>query len=130
VSSSDVTDLISDSIVSFKTEIQGMIREALFPTQEGRSQGHVVSDLPEHAETKDDVVDLDDQDDSVSFCGDPAPKHAWSKERAVTSEQNHSSFTLPQYSSPTDQSHEKSESTTNNDNSTEEGGGSSASLLE
>jgi hypothetical protein len=29
----------------------------------------VVSDLPEHAETEDDVVDLDDQDDSVSFCG-------------------------------------------------------------
>ena len=69
VSRSDVMDLISDSIASFKTEIQGMIREALFPTQEGRSQDHVVSDLPEHAETEDDVVDLHDQDDSVSFCG-------------------------------------------------------------
>ena len=100
-----------------------MIREALFPTQEGRSQDHVVSDLPEHAETEDDVVDLHDQDDSVSFCGDLAPKHAWSKERAVTSEQNHSFFTLPQNSSPTDQCHENSESTTNNDNSTEEGEG-------
>jgi hypothetical protein len=47
-------------------------------------------------------------------------------ERAVTSEQNHSSFTLPQYSSPTDQSHENSESTTNNDNSAEEEEGEAA----
>jgi hypothetical protein len=90
-SRSDVMDLISDSISSFKTEIQGMIREALFPTQEGRSQDHVAFDLPEHAETE----DLDGQDDSVAICGDPAPKRAWSKERAVTSEHNPSSFTLP-----------------------------------
>ena len=65
VSRSDVMDLISDSIASFKTEIQGMIREALFPIQEGRSQDHMAFDLPEHAETE----DLDGQDDSLLLWG-------------------------------------------------------------
>ena len=42
-----------------------MIREALFPIQEGRSQDHMAFDLPEHAETE----DLDGQDDSLLLWG-------------------------------------------------------------